>query len=205
MKKSELQKIIREEVRKVLKEGKLVQLRSNLIAYPKSYSSATPSKKIEIPRGESIEIIEHPFEKQPNDSLIKYKGQEYVVVRSSLDRVVGPLKETYYNPEWKLTTVQSWLDGYAKKNNIPFKLIHKTDKNSTIGRHAKTNTYYVYDIGDKYGIVVRNEKVPGAPRLDQLYVIAGPKGSTLGSLVGASTLTDASEQELHKFLDKILK
>lgn len=130
--------------------------------------------------------------------------------RSELQKIIREevskaLKETYYNPEWKLTTVQSWLDGYAKKNNLPFKLIHKTDKNSTIGRHAKTNTYYVYDIGDKYGIVVRNEKVPGAPRLDQLYVIAGPKGSTLGSLIGASTLTDASEQELHKFLDKILK
>lgn len=93
MKISEFKKLIKEEVSKMLKEGKLVQLRSNLIAYPKSYSSATPSKKIEIPRGESIEIIEHPFEKQPNDSLIKYKDQEYVVVRSSLDKVLGTIKE----------------------------------------------------------------------------------------------------------------
>lgn len=130
------------------------------------------------------------------------KSELRQIIREEVRRA---LKETYYNPEWKLTTVQSWLDRYTKKDNIPFKLIHKTNKNSNIGRHAKTNTYYVYDIGDKYGIVIRNEKVPGAPRFDQLYVIAGVKGSALGSLINASTLTDGSEQELYKFLDKILK
>ena len=123
------------------------------------------------------------------------------LIREEVKKVI---KETYYNPEWKLTSVQSSLEKYAKDKQLNLKLIHKTNKNSPIGTHTKTNTYYVYDIGDKYGIVVRNEKVPGAPRLDQLYVIAGPKGSTLGSLIGASTLTDGSEQDLIKLLDKVI-
>ena len=114
------------------------------------------------------------------------------------------LKETHYNPEWKLTSVQSWLEKYAKDRQLNLKLIHKTNKNSPIGTHTKTNTYYVYDIGDKYGIVVRNEKVPGAPRLDQLYVYLGAKGSGLGSLVNATTLTDSSEKELHDTMDKVI-
>lgn len=90
MKKSELQKIIQEEIQKVLKEAeaKLVQLKTALNAYPKSHASTAASKKIEIPKDAQIEIIEHPFEKQPNDSLIKYKGQEYVVVKSSLDKAL---------------------------------------------------------------------------------------------------------------------
>jgi len=129
------------------------------------------------------------------------KSELQKIIKEEIQKVI---KETYYNPEWKLTSVQSSLEKYAKDKQLNLKLIHKTNKNSPIGKHTKTNTYYVYDIGDKYGIVVRNEKVPGAPRLDQLYVIVGPKGSTLGSLVGASTLTDGSEQELTKLLDKVI-
>ena len=123
------------------------------------------------------------------------------LIREEVRKVI---KETYYNPEWKLTSVQSSLEKYAKDKQLNLKLIHKTNKNSPIGTHTKTNTYYVYDIGDKYGIVVRNEKVPGAPRLDQLYVYLGARGSGLGSLVNATTLTDSSEKELHDTMDKVI-
>ena len=129
------------------------------------------------------------------------KSELQKIIKEEIQKVI---KETYYNPSWKLSAVQDWIETYAMNNRLNFKLVHKTNKNSTIGPHAKNNTHYVYDIGSKYGIVVRNEKVPGAPRLDQLYVIAGPKGSTLGSLIGASTLTDGSEQDLIKLLDKVI-
>jgi len=130
------------------------------------------------------------------------KSELQKIIREEVRKVI---KETYYNPGWKLSAVQDWIETYAMNNRLNFKLVHKTNKNSTIGSHAKNNTYYVYDIGSKYGIVVRNEKVPGAPRLDQLYVIAGPKGSTLGSLIGAKTLSDGSEKDLYDMLDIVLK
>ena len=133
--------------------------------------------------------------------IIISESQLRNIIKEEIQKV---LKETHYNPEWKLTSVQSWLEKYAKDRQLNLKLIHKANKNSLIGKQTKTNTYYVYDIGDKYGIVIRNEKVPGAPRLNELYVIAGPKGSTLGSLIGASTLTDGSEQDLIKLLDKVI-
>lgn len=66
-------------------KNKSIKVKYDITAYPRTHHNPNQPKKIVIPSGESIEIIEHPFEKQPNDSLIKYKGQEWVVVRSSLD------------------------------------------------------------------------------------------------------------------------
>lgn len=115
------------------------------------------------------------------------------------------INETYYNPEWKLVNVQDWIETYATNKHLNFKLVHKTNKNSTIGSHAKENTYYVYDVGTNCGIVIRNEKVKGAPRLDNLYVYLGTKGSGVGNLVGATTITDSSEKDLHDAMDKKIK
>jgi hypothetical protein len=68
--------------------NKDVKLKFDLNAYPRTHHLQNQPKKIVIPRGESIKVIEHPFEKQPNDSLIMYKNQEWVVVKSSLDEVI---------------------------------------------------------------------------------------------------------------------
>ena len=114
------------------------------------------------------------------------------------------LKETYYNPEWKLTSIQDWIETYAMNNRLNFKLVKKVDKKSDTG--SKT-TFYVYDIGDKYGIVIKDSKVAAAPRLSEIDVIIGVKGSTLGSLSKAFTISssDGSQPELTKLLDKILE
>jgi len=121
------------------------------------------------------------------------------------EEVAKATNETYYNPEWMLTNVQDWIETYAMNKRLNFKLVHKTNKKSTIGPHAKENTYYVYDVGTNCGIVIRNEKVKGAPRLDNLYVYLGAKGSGVGSLVSATTLTDASENDVHDAMDKKIK
>lgn len=84
MKVSELKQLIREEIGKVLNKK---ILKHSINAYPKKHTGKQYTKLV-IPSGESIEIIEHPFEKQPNDSLIKYKGQEFVVGRSSLENAL---------------------------------------------------------------------------------------------------------------------
>jgi len=159
MKTQELRNLIREEVRKVLKEtynnpewklssiheAKLVKLKTALNAYPKSYASTAASKKIEIPKNAQIEIIEHPFEKQPNDSLIKYKGQEYVVVRSSLDKALGlgpirPIKE-----EMDSKPIESFSE--AKLKNILTK----------IGFPAtKAEGYYDINAGPTLSVVFKN-------------------------------------------------
>ena len=88
MKQSELKQLIREEIFKVLNEGKNVEIKFNLTAYPRKHHDSKQPNKINIPAGATIEVIEHPFTNQPNDSLIKYKDQEWVVVKSSLDSVM---------------------------------------------------------------------------------------------------------------------
>jgi hypothetical protein len=120
------------------------------------------------------------------------------IIREEIRKV---LKETYYNPEWKLTSIQSWIEKYAKSKQLNFKLIKKVDRSS--GSGSKT-AFYVYDIGDKYGIVIKDDKVAGAPRLSEIDVIVGVKGAVLGSLSKSLTMTGASgtEKELYKMLDK---
>jgi hypothetical protein len=62
----------------------------------------TPSKNdgpnIKIPQGSEIVILNHPYEKDPNASKIKYNGKEYSVTRSILDLAKGSkaLKEASY-------------------------------------------------------------------------------------------------------------
>jgi len=105
MKKSELGQIIREEISKILKEDKLVneirvsipnsvKLKFDLIAYPRKHHDPNQPDEIIIPAGKSIGVIEHPFKNLPNTSLIKYKDQEWVVVRSSLDNAIKLNKYT---------------------------------------------------------------------------------------------------------------
>lgn len=122
------------------------------------------------------------------------------LIREEIRKV---LKETYYNPEWKLTSIQDWIETYAMNNRLNFKLLKKVDKKSDTG--SKT-TFYVYDIGDKHGIIIKDDKVAGAPRLSEIVVIIGLKGSALGSLSKSYTIsgTDGSQQELIKLLDKVL-
>ena len=88
MTKLNLRQIIREEVSKVLKEGKIVKLKFDLTVYPRKHRDPNQPNKITIPAGESIEIIEHPFAKQAQDSWIKYKDQDWVVGKSTLDNAL---------------------------------------------------------------------------------------------------------------------
>lgn len=128
------------------------------------------------------------------------KSELQKIIREEISKA---LKETYYNPEWKLTSIQDWIETYAMNNRLNFKLLKKVDKKSGTG--SKT-TFYVYDIGDKHGIVIKDDKVAGAPRLSEIDVIVGLKGSALGSLSKSYTIsgTDGSQQELIKLLDKVL-
>ena len=120
------------------------------------------------------------------------------------EEIAKAVKETYYNPEWKLTAIQDWIETYAMNNKLNFKLVKKVDKQSPGG--SKT-TFYVYDIGSNYGIVVKDDRVAGAPRLSDIHVIIGTKGSGLGSLTNATSITssDGNEEYLYKTLEKVLK
>lgn len=83
-----LQRIVEHVVKKKLNENTKVVL-FDLTVYPRKHHDPKQPSKIKIPKGEKIEIIEHSFKKQANDSLIKYKGKEWVAVKSSLDLSVG--------------------------------------------------------------------------------------------------------------------
>jgi len=109
------------------------------------------------------------------------------------------LNETYYNKEWNLQSIVSWVKDYANEHNLDLKEIHKEVRNSKISR-SKTNIT-IYDIGDKDGIVILDDHVEGAPRLNSIKVILGEKGSSVGSLKNAIRLDDTTKSDLLKTFD----
>ena len=129
------------------------------------------------------------------------KSELQKIVQEEIQKV---LNETYYNPEWTLQKIQDWIETYAMNNKLNFKLVKKLDKSSAYG--SKT-TFYVYDIGNNYGIVIKDDKVAGAPRLSDIEVIIGTKGSGVGNLTNATRMnsSDGNEQYLYKTLTNIVK
>lgn len=59
-----------------MKESKSIKLKYNLTAYPRKHHDPKQPNKIIIRAGESIEVIEHPFPKQPNDLLHIFNEQQ---------------------------------------------------------------------------------------------------------------------------------
>jgi len=113
------------------------------------------------------------------------------------------LYETYYNKEWNLTNIQSWITTYANENRLELKLVNRIDKKSSNSK-SKT-TFHIYDLGDKFGIVIIDDKVEGAPRLSEIEVAVGIKGSALGSLTKSFKISDSSEKGLADMMDKVTK
>ena len=64
----------------------------------------------------------------------------------------------------------------------------------------------MYDIGDTHGLILKDTKVAGAPRLSGIDVIVGTKGSTIGSLSKALTQSESEgdEKALYDLLDKVI-
>ena len=135
------------------------------------------------------------------------------LIREEIRRIISEEKtlasesvvnETYYNKEWNITNIRSWIETYAMNNKLELKLVKTMVKNSPNSK-SKT-TFYIYDLGDKFGIVVIDVKVEGAPRLSEIEVAIGVKGSTLGALTKSYMLTqDSSEKELNTTLDRVTK
>jgi hypothetical protein len=135
------------------------------------------------------------------------KSELQKLIREEIAKV---MTETYNNPEWKLSSIQGWIKTYAKNKGLNLNLVKQVDKKTDTGRSfagskSKT-TFYIYDIGDKHGIVIKDDKVAGAPKLSEIDVIIGLKGSTPGALSKSHSISsrDGSNQELTKLLDKVL-
>jgi len=71
----------------LLKEGEVETIIStiDLMARPLFKSDET---NITIPEGSKIEVLENPFEKDPNASKIRYNDKEYSVTKSKLDNLI---------------------------------------------------------------------------------------------------------------------
>ena len=113
------------------------------------------------------------------------------------------LDEVYYNKSWSVSNIKKWLETYSKTNNVPLKLTG-TKK----GSGMSDVTLYFYKLGDR-DIVVKNVKVPGAPRLNDVDVYIGKmegsnmnykdgRGGTMNSMGG-------DEDGFMKLLDKSIK
>jgi hypothetical protein len=74
----------------LLKEGETIISTIDLMARPLFKSDET---NITIPKGSEIEVLENPFEKEPNASKIKYNDKEYAVTKSKLDNLIALSKK----------------------------------------------------------------------------------------------------------------
>jgi hypothetical protein len=74
----------------LLKEGEAIISTIDLMARPLFKSDET---NITIPKGSEIEILDNPFEKDPNASKIRYNDKEYAVTRSKLDNLIALSKK----------------------------------------------------------------------------------------------------------------
>jgi hypothetical protein len=69
----------------LLKEGETIISTIDLMARPLFKSDET---NITISKGSEIEVLENPFEKDPNASKIRYNDKEYAVTKSKLDNLI---------------------------------------------------------------------------------------------------------------------
>ena len=69
----------------LLKEGEAIISTIDLMARPLFKSDET---NITIPKGSEIEVLENPFENDPNASKIRYNDKEYAVTKSKLDNLI---------------------------------------------------------------------------------------------------------------------
>lgn len=78
--------------------------------------------------------------------------------------------EVYYDKQWNVTNVLSWIKAYAEKNHLYLGL---EEKKSIPGAYGTKDILYVFGFDDHYRITVRNSICPGAPRLNDIYVTLG--------------------------------
>ena len=113
------------------------------------------------------------------------------------------LDEVYYNKSWSIANIKKWLETYAKSNNVPLKATG-TKK----GGGMSDVTMYFYTLGDR-DIVLKNVKVPGAPRLNDVDVYVGKMEGTMMNYKdgrgGTMNSMGGDEDGFIKLLDKSIK
>lgn len=67
-------------------DKKETKLKFDLNAYKSNHNDKKQLAKITIKSGEEVQILEHPFKNQPHDSLIEYKGKQWLVKYDSLEQ-----------------------------------------------------------------------------------------------------------------------
>lgn len=72
----------------LLKEGETIISTIDLVATPLGDET-----NITIPKGSEIEVLENPFENDPNASKIRYNEKEYTVTKSKLDNLIALSKK----------------------------------------------------------------------------------------------------------------
>jgi hypothetical protein len=100
-----------------------------------------------------------------------------------------------------ISDIVSFISSYASKKDLDFE---KTDTISKTSQYGSKTTYYIYSLGDKYGIIIEDSKVAGAGRLNDLVIIGGikkgPKGLTN---VFKLPYSNSTPKIFTEFLDKI--
>jgi hypothetical protein len=106
------------------------------------------------------------------------------------------LFEQFLNEGYGVQAIDNSLKAYAESNDLIFKKVNAETKK---GSYGSNTTFTVYQLGSKF-IVVKNEKVAGAPRFNSVKVFITETSTLDGKALASSEPYD--EYELKAFLGK---
>ena len=106
------------------------------------------------------------------------------------------LFEQFVNEAYGVQAIDKSLKAYSEANSLIFK---KVDAITKPGSYGSNTTFTIYQLGSKF-IVVKYEKVAGAPRFNSVKVFITESSTLDGKAIASSE--PYGESELNSFLGK---
>ena len=138
------------------------------------------------------------------------KGQDLPantkIKKSELKEMIKEeIKEVLNSSNWTISNIQSWINEYFSNKNMDLKLVDKIEKMDSA--YDSKTMFYIYEVGEDYGLIIKSSQVAGAPRLNELDVIVGTKGDSRGKLTNTLKITNSTGTKamLYDMFDKKFK
>ncbi len=115
------------------------------------------------------------------------------------------IKEVLNSSNWTISNIQSWINEYFSNKNMGLKLVDKIEKMDSA--YGSKTMFYIYEVGEDHGLIIKSSQVAGAPRLNELDVIVGTKEDSRGKLTNTLKITNSTGNKamLYDMFDKKFK
>lgn len=138
------------------------------------------------------------------------KGQDLPantkIKKSELKEMIKEeIKEVLNSSNWTISNIQSWISEYFSNKNMDLELVDKIEKMDSA--YGSKTMFYIYEVGEDHGLIIKSSQVADAPRLNELDVIVGTKGDSRGKLTNTLKITNSTGNKamLYDMFDKKFK